>query len=132
MADKKLNEVSQLTDFDYALVVKGNDVAKVTKQQLATMLGELMSDFGKFFIPLKNNKITSDFTEMKNISTQGIYQVQGNSVGIKDDGTLIVLDSFSGNVSGGTVKLFLGTNGNLFYYSSKNMDDWAKIYSSQI
>lgn len=41
MADKKLNEVSQLTDFDYALVVKGNDVAKVTKQQLATILGEL-------------------------------------------------------------------------------------------
>lgn len=38
MADKKLNEVSQLTDFDYALVVKGNDVAKVTKQQLATIL----------------------------------------------------------------------------------------------
>lgn len=44
MADKKLNEVSQLTDFDYALVVKGNDVAKVTKQQLATMLGELIGN----------------------------------------------------------------------------------------
>lgn len=43
MADKKLNEVSQLTDFDYALVVKGNDVAKVTKQQLATILGELLN-----------------------------------------------------------------------------------------
>lgn len=42
MADKKLNEVSQLTDFDYALVVKGNDVAKVTKQQLATILGGLL------------------------------------------------------------------------------------------
>lgn len=40
MADKKLNGVSQLTDFDYALVVKGNDVAKVTKQQLATILFE--------------------------------------------------------------------------------------------
>ena len=38
MADKKLNQVPQLTDFDYALVVKGNDVAKVTKQQLATIL----------------------------------------------------------------------------------------------
>ena len=43
MADKKLNQVSQLTDFDYALVVKGNDVAKVTKQQLATILGGLLS-----------------------------------------------------------------------------------------
>lgn len=42
MADKKLNQVSQLTDFDYALVVKGNDVAKVTKQQLATILGGLI------------------------------------------------------------------------------------------
>ena len=44
MADKKLNEVSQLTDFDYALVVKGNDVAKVTKQQLATILGRLIGN----------------------------------------------------------------------------------------
>lgn len=44
MADKKLNEVSQLTDFDYALVVKGNDVAKVTKQQLATILRELIGN----------------------------------------------------------------------------------------
>lgn len=42
MADKKLNQVSQLTDFDYALVVKGNNVAKVTKQQLATILGGLI------------------------------------------------------------------------------------------
>lgn len=42
MADKKLNQVSQLTDFDYALVVKGNDVAKVTKQQLATILRGLI------------------------------------------------------------------------------------------
>lgn len=46
MADKKLNQVSQLTDFDYALVVKGNDVAKVTKQQLATILGELLPTNG--------------------------------------------------------------------------------------
>ena len=33
MADKKLNEVSQLTDFDYALVVKGNGMAIVTGKQ---------------------------------------------------------------------------------------------------
>lgn len=46
MADKKLNQVSQLTDFDYALVVKGNDVAKVTKQQLATILGGLLPTNG--------------------------------------------------------------------------------------
>ena len=133
MADKKLNEVPVVSDIVTIFGKRSNgETVQIDKSNLAKLLGELMSDFGKFFIPLKNNKITSDSTEMKNISTQGIYQVQGNSVGIKDDGTLIVLDSFSGNVSGGTVKLFLGTNGNLFYYSSKNMDDWAKIYSSQI
>lgn len=37
--DKKLNEVSTLTDFDYALIVKGTDVAKVSKDQLASVLG---------------------------------------------------------------------------------------------
>lgn len=46
MADKKLNQVSQLTDFDYALVIKGDGVAKVTKQQLATIL-EAMNKGGK-------------------------------------------------------------------------------------
>lgn len=133
MADKKLNEVPVVSDIVTIFGKRSNgEIVQIDKSNLATLLGGLMSDFGKFFIPLINNKITSDSTEMKNISTQGIYQVQGNSVGIKDDGTLIVLDSFSGNVSGGTVKLFLGTNGNVFYYSSKNMDDWAKIYSSQI
>ena len=133
MADKKLNEVPVVSDIVTIFGKRSNgEIVQIDKSNLATLLGGLMSDFGKFFIPLINNKITSDSTEMKNISTQGIYQVQGNAVGIKDDGTLIVLDSFSGNVSGGTVKLFLGTNGNVFYYSSRNMDDWAKIYSSQI
>lgn len=42
MADRDITVVSTLTDFDYALVVKGNDVAKVTKQQLATILGGLI------------------------------------------------------------------------------------------
>lgn len=56
MADKKLNEVSTLTDFDYALVVKGNDVAKVTKQQLATILRGLigMATTGKDGLMSKN------------------------------------------------------------------------------
>ena len=55
MADKKLNQVSQLTDFDYALVVKGNDVAKVTKQQLATILGGLLQVSSVGEIDLKPN-----------------------------------------------------------------------------
>lgn len=63
MADKKLNEVSQLTDFDYALVVKGNDVAKVTKQQLATILGELMNNLKLF--PFTDRGKISDANDAK-------------------------------------------------------------------
>lgn len=40
--DKRLDQVSNLTDFDYALIVKGTDVAKVTKQQLAELVGNLL------------------------------------------------------------------------------------------
>lgn len=40
--DKRLDQVSQLTDFDYALIVKGTDVAKVTKQQFAELVGNLL------------------------------------------------------------------------------------------
>ena len=69
MADKKLNEVSQLTDFDYALVVKGNDVAKVTKQQLATILGELL-DIDKVVMP------RGTLTDCDN-ATNGIYYING-------------------------------------------------------
>lgn len=71
MADKKLNEVSQLTDFDYALVVKGNDVAKVTKQQLATILGELMNNLNLF--PFMRRGILGQNTDFNNITESGIY-----------------------------------------------------------
>lgn len=69
MVDKKLNEVSQLTDFDYALVVKGNDVAKVTKQQLATILGELLN-IDKVVMP------RGTLADCDN-ATNGIYYING-------------------------------------------------------
>lgn len=40
--DKRLDQVSQLTDFDYALIVKGDQVAKASKQQLAELVGNLL------------------------------------------------------------------------------------------
>lgn len=75
MADKKLNEVSQLTDFDYALVVKGNDVAKVTKQQLATILGGLFTSLNLYpFMPQR--KLTTD-EEVNSATASGMYHVFG-------------------------------------------------------
>ena len=40
--DKRLDQVSTLTDFDYALIVKGDQVAKASKQQLAELVGNLL------------------------------------------------------------------------------------------
>ena len=40
--DKRLDQVSQLTDFDYALLVKGDQVGKMTKQQVAEAIGNLL------------------------------------------------------------------------------------------
>lgn len=102
MADKKLNQVSQLTDFDYALVVKGNDVAKVTKQQLATILGGLipLATNGSNGLMSKNNyiKIAQSITSTKLIKIEswdgystlvfirtsgatGLYSIDGNWAG---------------------------------------------------
>lgn len=78
MADKKLNEVSQLTDFDYALVVKGNDVAKVTKQQLATILGGLLG-INDTWLRFRNEEEIESQDELDQMNYSGIYLLSQNS-----------------------------------------------------
>lgn len=94
MADKKLNEVSQLTDFDYALVVKGNDVAKVTKQQLATILGGLFTGLKLWRLPEADNG--SSFGDANELISGGIYRnypsdINMPSINSNNNGILIVL-----------------------------------------
>ena len=97
MADKKLNEVSQLTDFDYALVVKGNDVAKVTKQQLATILGGLLGINDTWFKDLGLFK-----GDLDTIKKSGIFRVQEGSINIPVEGNYWgILLSFYTNLGGG-------------------------------
>ena len=128
MADKKLNQVSQLTDFDYALVVKGNDVAKVTKQQLATLLGGL--------IGINDTWIRRRFAiEDCNTAIAGVYNVDDTTTnnfptGAYKFGTLLVVNSgFFGsqyfvpdnfNVDPYIYIRSIGNNGNTF-------NKWAKI-----
>lgn len=78
MADKKLNQVSQLTDFDYALVVKGNDVAKVTKQQLATILGGLIG-INDTWLRFRDQKEIESQDELDSMQYSGIYLLSQNS-----------------------------------------------------
>lgn len=85
MADKKLNEVSQLTDFDYALVVKGNDVAKVTKQQLATILGGLIGINDSWF------RTRSQYEGSILQAPTGIYRPSSNVTDTLSGGGLILV-----------------------------------------
>lgn len=94
MADKKLNQVSQLTDFDYALVVKGDDVAKVTKQQLATILGGLMNSLNLFPFMYKGDSSTFDNWSSGFYSTANSITDEGEKPSGADiNGTLLVFDS---------------------------------------
>lgn len=81
MADKKLNEVSQLTDFDYALVVKGNDVAKVTKQQLATILGRLFTNL-KLFPFMYKETILNKTDDLSGYVDTGMYEINNVNSGL--------------------------------------------------
>ena len=126
MADKKLNEVSQLTDFDYALVVKGNDVAKVTKQQLATLLGELLPD-SLGFLRGYNNPDSLD------TNINGIYNTDENVQGTwplyaHKYGVLIVLCSKSYGaaqfyISDGTENVYVRKS----YNFGKTWEKWLLI-----
>lgn len=78
MADKKLNQVSQLTDFDYALVVKGNDVAKVTKQQLATILGELIG-IDDSWLRYRDVRSIESQDKLDSMQSSGMYALSDSS-----------------------------------------------------
>lgn len=122
MADKKLNEVSQLTDFDYALVVKGNDVAKVTKQQLATILGELLPIATTTKSGLIEYKIMRDRMQSFAFGNGTIYKLgnlTANYVGIILHGADIIngkiIDICIFKNSSGTVK------------AAGNNEDWINL-----
>ena len=133
MADKKLNEVSQLTDFDYALVVKGNDVAKVTKQQLATILGGL--------IGINDTWIRRKYAIKDcNTAVAGVYNVDDSTTenfptGAYKYGSLLVVNSgFFGsqyfvpdnfNIDPYIYIRSISNNGNIF-------NNWVKIKATII
>lgn len=129
MADKKLNQVSQLTDFDYALVVKGNDVAKVTKQQLATILGGLFTSLKLFPFMFRGDVNVTSYDETGALDTvieMGIYKVKPKQ-GVW--GTLVVFNAFDG--AGGVVQKLYNATGAKYRVKNSNTDnlwtDWKSF-----
>nr|UWG12041.1 MAG: hypothetical protein [Bacteriophage sp.] len=129
MADKKLNQVSQLTDFDYALVVKGNDVAKVTKQQLATILEGLFTSLKLFPFMFRGDVNVTSYDETGALDTvieMGIYKVKPKQ-GVW--GTLVVFNAFDG--AGGVVQKLYNATGAKYRVKNSNTDnlwtDWKSF-----
>lgn len=81
--DKRLDQVSQLTDFDYALIVKGDQVAKASKQQLAELVGNLLygatnasslaTVVAGFTSNIGNKLNGTKITDLDTLRTAGIY-----------------------------------------------------------
>lgn len=49
MADVRLDQENVLSDYDYLLAVKGNDVVRISKKDQATVAGELCNRMPGFF-----------------------------------------------------------------------------------
>lgn len=124
MADKKLNEVSQLTDFDYALVVKGNDVAKVTKQQLATILGGLIGINDSWF----RSRIPIFKGDVETLVVSGIYGITPESINNPINGYGI-LSVFSVGNESRVMYLLISVNGATFIRVKYDKSDskWKKL-----
>ena len=124
MADKKLNEVSQLTDFDYALVVKGNNVAKVTKQQLATILGGLIGINDSWF----RSRIPIFTGDIETLVVSGIYGITPESTNNPINGYGI-LSVFSVGNESRVMYLLISVHGATFIRVKYDKSDsgWEKL-----
>lgn len=128
MADKKLNEVSQLTDFDYALVVKGNDVAKVTKQQLATILGGL-APFTFFLKPYKSHENVV-YNNQSELCKKGISLVMCYNYNTPTDAYIIFLVTSKGNISESPKQIVLASenmSGKIGWYGTLELSKIPKF-----
>lgn len=140
--DKRLDQVSTLTDFDYALIVKGDQVAKASKQQLAELVGNLLygatnaSSLATVVagqIAATGINVLYQGTNPKDfnlITETGIYGCGGagaeNGPTAAPYGTLIVLKStaFGGGYS---VQMFIGRSSTPSFYYRIHPWEWTRV-----
>lgn len=60
--DKRLDQVSTLTDFDYALIVKGDQVAKVTSTQLSSLITSMISKSSAMMNEIHSLYLRNDYS----------------------------------------------------------------------
>lgn len=141
--DKRLSQVSTLTDFDYALIVKGDQVAKASKQQLAELVGNLLygatnaSSLATVVAEQIASKGTNILYQSSNpkdfnlCTLTGIYGCGGSSAENAPSstpyGTLIVFNStaFGGGYS---IQLFFNRGDTPSAYYRIGTSAWHKMF----
>ena len=122
MADLKLTQVPTLTDFDYMLLVKGDQVAKMEKATLATVVAGIIG-----FNNTVLKSINLEGRDANGIDYTGYY-INGNTMSNvpADYGTF-----FSFIVPGMTVQLYVAADSTSTFfvrnYSASAWQPWKQL-----
>ena len=124
--DKRLDQVSTLTDFDYALIVKGDQVAKASKQQLAELVGDLLygatnaSSLATVVARLLGKSYAADMNDC----------ITNGESGMVSTSTLNLPDTFSDTGVYHVVRAKYNVNDNLFIAQTIYGDD-GSVYKRE-
>lgn len=122
MADKKLIEVEELSDFDYALIVKGNKVAKISAANLASVVGERIG----IATASKNGLMSNtSFSKLMGIPYVASYN------GMIDSEKYIAIPVNSDIIGAGFVRIGLCINESTYYGFKKASYDILVISGRQ-
>lgn len=130
--DKRLDQVSTLTDFDYALIVKGGQVAKASKQQLAELVGNLLygaTNASSLATVVAGQMVTSNLfpfalrvsePDANECVESGIYRIAFMGNVPVNYGLLIVFSD-----SNYTFQIVTSVTGHSYYLRYKNESGWG-------
>ena len=129
--DKRLDQVSTLTDFDYALIVKGDQEAKVSKKQLAELVGNLL--YGATNASSRATVVAGNMTSVKNdwdannLVINGSYYITGGENIPEPYFYIVVLRAAS---SPDFVQYGIGVSSSTMYlriFANNEWSSWTRI-----
>ena len=119
MADKKLNEVTKVTDMAYVPVIMADgSIGQIAKADLASVVAELNGDGIKF------KDLTSKTIDINNLTTHSTYLIYNTCpntpTGMGSFGWLMSILSYS---TAYIMQLLIDNQG-ILYYRAKNSSTW--------
>ena len=113
MADKRLDQVTKVTDMVYVPVIMSDgSIGQIAKADLASVVAEQMGN------PVGNK---GDIVDANNCITSGIYRGRANNLNTPEAYGVLVVYSSSGYI----VQNFYYTNGAMYTRYSTNSSPWS-------